>query len=101
MLMDGRLALPPDWKDQQLLLSALTPCLMFGGRRLNGEIGARIGEGARVTSPRREIRRIGPKQFHTIVLRCPHGPIRSLSGPSRLREAAHTCEFRRVLQRGP
>jgi hypothetical protein len=28
-------------------------------------------------------------------------PIRSLSGPSRLREAADTCEFRRVLQRGP
>jgi hypothetical protein len=45
---------------------------MFGGRRLNGEIGARIGEGARVTSPRREIRRIGPKQFHRIALRCPH-----------------------------
>ena len=38
-----------------------------------GEIGAGIGEGARFTSPRREIRRIGPKQFHTIVLRCPHG----------------------------
>jgi hypothetical protein len=34
-----------------------------------GEIGAGIGEGARFTSPRREIRRMGPKQAHTIALR--------------------------------
>src|SRR5580704_8988385 len=44
---------------------------MFGGRRSNGEIGARIGEGARVTSPRREIRRMSPKRAHTVALRCP------------------------------
>jgi hypothetical protein len=30
-----------------------------------------IGEGARVTSPRREIRRMSPKQAHTVALRCP------------------------------
>ena len=37
-----------------------------------GEIGAGIGEGARVTSPRREIRRMSPKEAHTVALRCPH-----------------------------
>jgi len=34
--------------------------------------GARIGEGVRVTSPQREIRRIGPNRTISSVLRCPH-----------------------------
>ncbi len=33
---------------------------------------AGINEGARATSPRREIGEIGPKRAHTIVLRCPY-----------------------------
>jgi hypothetical protein len=34
--------------------------------------GAGIGEGARVISPRREIRRIGPNRSVSRPLRCPH-----------------------------
>jgi hypothetical protein len=63
-------------------------------RPSRGEIGAGIGEGARVTSPRREIRRMGPKQAHTIALRCPDDPHNC--GKPRTR-----ANFSEVLQRGP
>jgi hypothetical protein len=64
MLMDGRLALPLDWKDQQLTLQRRRGGLMFGGRRFNGEIGADIGEGARVTSPRNGLpHQVGQRQL--------------------------------------
>ncbi len=53
--------------------------------------GVGIGERARATSPRREIRRMGPKT----------GPYDRSPVPSQVREAAHTCEFRGVLQRVP
>ena len=71
-------------------LTAIRPLMLAIPRPSLGEIGASIGEGARFTSPRREIRRMGPKQAHTIALR-------SLTTAL----SAHTCEFLRVLQRMP
>jgi hypothetical protein len=63
--------------------------ILAGGTDLLALSG--IGEGARVTSPRREIRRMGPKTGRPIALRCPHN-----CGKPRTR-----ANFGEILQRMP